>query len=125
MQKAKDEFYVFSIFSTELLDYPYYPFIAKSLDEGLNKYKKFISNRDTICAGAELHVIGSCKVDIDGIIPETIQPFISPMRVIIRDNIWSKTCVVASYYIDQLMSYIDRYLRIKRKEKQKWMKKKK
>ena len=44
MKKRKDEFFVYSVFSTELQDYPYYPFIAKNHINAINKFLHFINN---------------------------------------------------------------------------------
>lgn len=111
----KDYRYVYSVFSADLQDYPYYPFIAKTHKEALAKFISFISNRDTICEGAELHCIGECKVVDRGIIEGSIQPFITPYRVDFKDNIVSKSFILIQYYRLIIEKYLNKLVELSKK----------
>lgn len=105
MRRSKYEHYVFSVYSSVLGNYPYYPFIAKTVSDGIRKYISFLRNRDYICDGAELHVIGTCNVYKDKIEPENIQPLLYPKRVEIKDNFISTIVILGEYYIQELRRY--------------------
>lgn len=115
-KKAKNHRYIYSVFSSELQDYPYYPFIAKSHKLALSKYISFISNRDTICEGAELHCIGECNVNQQGIIIDgTVQPFLIPFIVDFKNNIISKSFIVVEYYLLIIEKYLRKLVNLSKK----------
>ena len=106
MKKLKNDYLVFSIFSSELQDYPYYPFVCKDYTQALLKFVNFVSNRDTIAPGAELHCIGSCKVEDGEILDGSIQPLVCPVVVTSKSNVISKGYLLGNYYIEKAKSYI-------------------
>lgn len=109
---------IFSVYSHELEDYPYYPFVAKDVNQGIKKYIRFLDSKKTVCEGAELHIIGTCEhyFDKDGTygVLENIQPFLFPKRVSFREDffgrILSKVYVLSSLYGFKATSYIDNFL---------------
>lgn len=114
---SKDKFFVYSVFSEELQDYPYYPYIAKDHSSALQKFINFISYRDSVCRGATLHCIGSCKVDEEGVIIDgSLQPFFVPFEVQYKGNLVSKLLVLGYIYRDKLSNYLKTIFENKRKE---------
>lgn len=105
-RKRKCDYYVFSVFSTEVGDYPYYPFVAKDVRDGIRKYMSFLRNRDTICPGAELHLIGTCEIYPDSICPRNVQPLMLPQRVDIKDNVFGKLLILGTHYHFVLSEYL-------------------
>lgn len=105
MRRSKYEHYVFSVYSSVLGNYPYYPFIARSVDEGLRKYISFLRNKEYLCEGAELHIIGTCNVYRGQIEPENIQPLLYPKRVELKNNLLSTVIILGEYYIQELRRY--------------------
>lgn len=109
--KPKNQRYIYSVFSTELQDYPYYPFIAKTHKEALAKFISFISNRETVCEGAELHCIGTCKVNSENVIIDgSEQPYIVPYIVDFKNNILSKSFICKEYYSLKMQRYLYKLL---------------
>lgn len=104
----KREFYVFSVFSTVLGDYPYYPFVAKSVYQGIRKYMCFLDSRKSICDGAELHLIGTCEIfDKSGECSiENLQPYIIPQKVEIKNGFLMRMVILGTYYVDCLGRYL-------------------
>nr|DAR21894.1 MAG TPA: hypothetical protein [Microviridae sp.] len=109
---------VFSVYSHELEDYPYYPFIADSVNQGIKKYIQFLNCKQSICEGAELHILGTCEqyFDKDGThgVLENIQPFLFPQRVSFREDflgrIISKLFVLSAVYGSKSVQYISKFL---------------
>ncbi len=66
IKKAKNDYYVCSIYCTDLQDYPYFPFTAKSVSTAICKYFRFCMNKSKICPNPELHIIGTCKLSENG-----------------------------------------------------------
>lgn len=115
-RKPKNHRYIYSVFSAELQDYPYYPFIAETHKSALAKFISFISNRDTICEGAELHCIGECRVNQQNIIIDgSCQPFAVPFIVDFKNNILSKTFIVAEYYRLKVEKYLHKLIELSKK----------
>lgn len=112
-RKPKDVWNVYSVFSSELQDYPYYPFIAKNHSGALAKFVDFVSNRETICNGAELHCIGECKVNSEGIIEGSIQPLLYPIRVTTKQNLISKIFLMSIFYRNIVGKYLEKVLKMK------------
>lgn len=106
MRRSKYEHYVFSVYSSVLGNYPYYPFIAKDVNTGIRKYISFLRNREYICDGAELHIIGTCNVYKDSIEPENITPLIIPKRVEIKNNMLSKIFILGEVYLQTFNKYL-------------------
>lgn len=106
MRRSKYEHYVFSVYSSALGNYPYYPFVGRSVAEGIRKYMSFISNREYICDGAELHIIGTCNIYKDKINPECLVPYIIPKRVEIKDNLSAKIFILGEYYLQAFNKYL-------------------
>lgn len=124
MKKRKDEYFVYSVFSTELQDYPYYPFIAKNHVNAINIFLHFINNRDTVCESPELHCIGECKVNPSNeIIEGSIQPYIIPFRVNVKHNIINDTIILGHFYMDILKKYLEKLFKLRKEEKCKLNKK--
>lgn len=65
LKKKKCE-YVYSIFSREFQDYPYYPFFAKNNTLALREFYKFCKDRERICPEPELHLIATVYRNDDG-----------------------------------------------------------
>jgi len=107
MKKSKFTHFVFSIYSTALCNYPYYPFVAKTVNEAIHKYIKFITYKDAICEGAELHLIGTCELHPNSTELENLQPYIVPKKVEIKENFLSKLFVL----IDCKVVAFERYLK--------------
>lgn len=107
MRRSKYQHYVFSVYSSALGNYPYYPFIARTVNEGIKKYISFLSNREYICDGAELHIIGTCNVYKDKIDPECLSPYIIPKRVEIKDNFISRIYVLGEFYLQAFEKYLN------------------
>lgn len=108
-KRPKNLWYVYSVFSVELQDYPYYPFIARNHKSALAKFISFISNRDTICEGAELHCIGECKVTTENIIIDgSLQPYAIPFIVDFKDNFISKVFILKEYYLIKIQKYLEK-----------------
>lgn len=115
-KKLKNHRYIYSVFSVELQDYPYYPFIAENHKAALSKFISFISNRVSICEGAELHCIGECKVNQQGIIIDgSEQPFAIPYIVNFKNNFISKTFIVAEYYRLKIEKYLSKLVELSKK----------
>lgn len=90
---AKIRYMVFSIYSPDIENYPYYPFIAKNVYEGIQQYIKFIRERDKICPNPQLHYIGNI-VERNGLAhPSDIQPLLAPQLVELSGNFLSWTFV--------------------------------
>lgn len=106
MRRSKYEYYVFSVYSSALGNYPYYPFVARTINEGIRKYVSFISNREYICDGAELHIIGTCNIYKDKIDPECLVPYIVPKRVELKDNLPAKIFILGEYYLQAFNKYL-------------------
>lgn len=106
MRRSKYEFYVFSVFSSAIGNYPYYPFIGRTIEDGIKKYIKFLRNRGSICEGAELHLIGTCELHPDSREFENLQPYIIPKRVEIKNNFYSKLVVLSEFYLQSFNSYL-------------------
>lgn len=111
---------IFSIYSHDLEDYPYYPFLAVDTDEAIKKYHSFLKKRGTICSGAELHWIGTCEAywdrDKDSRFPslENIQPLAFPQRVGITQN-WLghnlfRMYILGSEFVEKIRCYLEKYL---------------
>ena len=115
--KRKCDYFVYSAFSVDLQDYPYRPFIAKTHDSALAKFVSFISNRDTVAPNLELHCIGECQVNSEGIIDGSVQPFIIPYRVATKQNIISKTYLLSQAYINLVKKYLYKLINLEREEK--------
>ena len=105
-KRSKHEWLVFSVYSTEIQNYPYYPFVAKSVSDGITRFLHFIEQKGSICEGSELHVIGTCDIYNDRLIPENIQPLIVPRRVEIKANIFSQVVCLSAFYISKLSHYL-------------------
>lgn len=115
-KKPKNMWFVYSVFSTELLDYPYYPFIAKNHNLALQKFISFVSNRDTICEGAELHCIGECKVNSQNIIINgSLQPYAIPYIVDFKNNFIAKTFILAEIYRLKIEKYLSKLFELSKK----------
>lgn len=102
--------YVFSIFCNDVGDYPYLPFIAKSVDEGIHRYRKFLSEVDSICPHPELHIIGRCTYNTysKNIDYNYLEPYVIPVRVEFKNNLFSR-CVMLSYrFRDLFNTYLNR-----------------
>ena len=112
-KKAKDVWNVYSVFSSELHDYPYYPFVAKTHVKALAKFVNFITDRQSVCEGAELHYIGECKVSENGIIEGSIQPLLYPIRVSSKHNIISKLYLLSIFYRNIVKKYLEKILKLK------------
>ncbi len=106
MRKSKHQYYVFSVFSSVIGNYPYYPFIGKTVTDGLQKYMKFLRNRESICEGAELHLIGTCELYPDSTELENLQPYIIPKRVEIKNNRFSRLLVLGTFYLQSFERYL-------------------
>ncbi|WGL31207.1 hypothetical protein [Dipodfec virus UOA04_Rod_771] len=116
---------IFSVYSHELEDYPYYPFVAKDLNDGIKKFVRFCRDRSTICEGAELHWIGTCESfwdkNPDSRYPvlENIQPLMFPQRIELKKNwlghITSRCFILGVLFRDRVVSYISEYLQKKGK----------
>jgi hypothetical protein len=117
MKLRKCDYYVFSVYSSVSQGYPYYPFIAKTINQGIKKYIGFLENRDYICEGAELHLIGTCEVHDDCIIPETIQPLFAPQRVDIKNNLLGRLVILSTHYSIICHKYINKIYKLFRGEK--------
>lgn len=114
---SKDLFFVYSVFSEDLQDYPYYPFIAKNHSSALSKFINFIQYRETVCRGATLHCIGRCKVDNEGVIIDgSLQPFVVPFEVQFKGNLVSKLLVLGYIYREKLANYLKNITENQRKE---------
>lgn len=105
-RRSKYEHYVFSVYSSVLGNYPYYPFIAKDIFGGIRKYISFLNNREYICDGAELHVIGTCNVYKNKIDPENLVPYIVPQRVELKNNVFSRLLVLGECYLQAFSKYL-------------------
>lgn len=126
MSKSKFNRYVYSVFSPDIQDYPYFPFISSSHSEALTRFLKFIESKDSICNGAVLHCIGTCKVDDNGIIIDgSLQPFVVPCEVEFRDNVFSRLLLLSYSLQHVLRNYLTKLNLNYRKEKEKCQKMKK
>lgn len=106
---------VFSVYSHVLEDYPYFPFVACDISEGIKKFIRFCNSRSSICEGAELHWIGTCERyydkgdDVYGFL-ENIQPLMFPQRVIFKRDflgrIISKLYVLGVIYYDKVVKFL-------------------
>lgn len=102
--------FVFSIYCNELQDYPYVPYIASSVEKGIYYFRKFLSEVDTICPHPELHIIGRCSYDDESKTADFnyLEPYMVPVRVEFKNNIFSR-CVMLSYkFRDIFQSYLTR-----------------
>lgn len=104
---------VFSVYSHDLEDYPYFPFVADSVSSAIKKFHKFLSIRPGICPGAELHVIGTCEEYFDyesGGRLENIQPLLLPQRVEIKKTLFGRTLaklvILGSDYFLKIKDYL-------------------
>lgn len=113
MKNGKDVWNVYSVFSTELQDYPYYPFVAKNHKQALAKFVSFIQNKESICNGAELHNIGTCKIDLTGIVEGSIQPLLYPVRVSAKHNLVAKLYLMSIFYRNIVSKYLEKVLKMK------------
>lgn len=103
----KNLWYVYSVFSTAQQDYPYYPFIAKNHKSALAKFISFISNRDYVCEGAELHCIGECKVNSEHIIIDgSLQPYVIPYIVDFKNNFLSRIFICKEISLIKIHKYL-------------------
>lgn len=109
---------VFSVYSHDLEDYPYYPFIGDSIQDGIKKFVKFCNTKNNICSGAELHWIGTCEQYYDkdnsyGIL-ENIQPLMLPQRITFKRDFFgriiSQCFVLGVLFQEKVVSYIRHYL---------------
>lgn len=109
---------VFSVYSHDLEDYPYFPFVAANVSDGIKKFRKFLSSKSSICPGAELHIIGTCEVYSD--FPddnnvENIQPLIMPQRVVFKRSLFgrtvAKTVFLGSFYLDKILQFIVTFMK--------------
>lgn len=125
MRKSKcTKLLVFSVYSHELENYPYLPFLADSISDAIAKYIRFIDKRNSICAGAELHWIGTCEQYYDSgtsneATLENIQPLMVPQRVTFKRDLFgrivSKVFVLGVIYRDRVVNYLSSLF--ERKEK--------
>lgn len=115
MAKDKNKRFVFSVYSRELEDYPYFPFIGKTISEGVTRYLDFLSNRPGVCPLPELHLIGTCRVIFDVI--QDIQPYLFPKRVDFETKLLWKLKVLSSHYFEKISDYLSRYMLKGYKEK--------
>ena len=100
--------YVFSVYSPDLEDYPYFPFFGKSITDGINQYVRFLSGIENICSGPELHLIGYCD-NYDGVY-RNIQPALQPKRVDISDRFYGKLYALACYYVYKIERYLEKLM---------------
>lgn len=107
---------IFSVYSHTLEDYPYHPFVAKDLSDGVKKFVRFCRDRESICEGAELHCIGTCEAYWDKSpnskypVLENIQPLLLPQRVELKKD-WlghftSRLVVLGVLYHDRVVKYL-------------------
>lgn len=109
---------VFSVYSHELENYPYYPFIANSIKDGITKFVRFCNARKSICEGAELHWIGTCECYYDksdkGFLLENIQPLMIPQRIEFRHDFFGRlaitTHILGVLFADKVRDYVSVYL---------------
>lgn len=102
----RKQYYVFSVFSNVLQDYPYFPFVAKSINEGISKFIRFIDRRDSICEGAELHVIGTCDYCGKDFPLENICPYMFPQRVEFKNKLTATLFTLSSFYTLKVTDYL-------------------
>lgn len=108
---------VFSVYSHELEDYPYYPFLANNLSDGVKRFVRFCRDKESICPGAELHWIGTCECywnndkDTSAPVLENIQPLAFPQRVKLSENwlghITSRCFILGVLYHDKVVNYLE------------------
>ena len=61
--KAKDEYFICSIYSYDIGDYPFTPFIAKNVPNAICRYLVMAINQGAkFCPNPELHIIGTAIV---------------------------------------------------------------
>ena len=98
--KGKDEYYICSVYSYDIADYPYIPFIAKTISNAICMYLYMSINEGSIkCPNAELHIIGTARVK-NGHIVE-----FKPSKYIYRidtDSLNAKTI----YYTEQFKNRV-------------------
>ena len=110
----KHELLVFSVYSHTLENYPYFPFVAKSVPDAIKKFIRFCSDRASICEGAELHWIGTCECywdkDPDSPQLENIQPLAFPQRITFKKDLFgrliSRVFVLGVLYHDKIVGYL-------------------
>ena len=102
------KYLVFSVYSPDIEDYPYFPFFGKSVTEGVRLFMKFIESKEHICPNPELHLLGECR-EFNGSYVD-IQPFMFPKRVEVVDNIFGRCCVLAFHYYHKICLYLDRLM---------------
>lgn len=119
-----DKAFVFSVYSHELENYPYYPYVAKTVTDGLKKFIRQLRDKQTICAGAELHIIGTCErvADVDGAPAyENIQPLAFPQRVTFKKDWLGRLCSRVVYldamYSDKIACYLLNFLKGKKNDR--------
>lgn len=67
--KAKDEYFICSVYCYDIGDYPYSPFIAKSIDSAICRYFLMAINEGTrFVPNPELHIVGRCRVKNEKIV---------------------------------------------------------
>ncbi|UPW41988.1 hypothetical protein [Dipodfec virus RodF1_47] len=103
----KNKYYIFSIFSSKLQDYPYYPFPAKTISQGIVHYLRFIENRGSVCEEPQLHIIGTCRIPPNSTDLEYIEPYVIPKNVEIKDNRFSRLVVLGFYHLDKFQRYLN------------------
>lgn len=99
---------IYSLFSEDLQDYPYYPFVASNPEEALKKFIKFCNNRDSVCPGAVLHCIGYCTVENHEILTGSIQPYLIPLEIKFKGNLISKIYIINTYITQKLERYLNK-----------------
>lgn len=103
MGKKRRQCYVFSVYSHEIENYPYKPYVANSIISGVQKYIAFLKYKNAICDGAELHWIGTCEsywdksLDSQYPVYENIQPLMLPQRITFKDDWLGRLCV--TYFV--------------------------
>lgn len=106
MLKARRQKIILSVYCPDTECYPYYPFVAEGMFDGIQQYIKFLSYRDKICPNPELHVIGHCTGSYGSL--EDIQPLMAPQKVELSDNFLSWTLVHLTHLSIQLKKYLER-----------------
>lgn len=102
--KANDEHYICSVFCYDINDYPYSPFIAKSVDNAICQYLIMAINEKSIfCPNPELHIIGTALIKKGKILQ------VKPSKYVYRidtENFHAKQL----YYTVQLKKKVKRLL---------------
>lgn len=103
---AKKKLYVLSVYCPDVEFYPYHPFVATSIYDGIKQYIKFINNRERVCPNPQLHLIGHCE-DVNGCL-KNVQPLLAPQEVVLSKNFLSWTMVNLYSLSLKLVDYLNK-----------------